>query len=175
METRMRRELAASTPSAAGRWRTATVVMAAAWSAMAAAQAPAESAPDEAEFEFRVELPEPPTLEATDAELARGAALYAANCASCHGAGAVSSSEISDLRYTSTAVHRSWNAIVVEGIYATGGMPAFKATLSAKDAEAIRAFVVQEARATYETCTTIDQDAEPARHQSLCTRVLPGD
>ena len=142
---------------------------------MAAAQAPAGSAPDEAEFELRVELPEPPAIEATAEELARGAALYAAECASCHGDGAVSGSETSDLRYSPTAVHRSWNAIVVEGIYATGGMPAFKATLSPKDAEAIRAFVVHEARSAYETCNAIDRDTEPARHQSLCTRTLPAD
>ncbi|MDE0008576.1 MAG: cytochrome c, partial [Gammaproteobacteria bacterium] len=153
----------------------AVVVLAVGWSAIAAGPAIGESAPDEAEFEFRVELPEPPALEATEEELARGAALYAAQCASCHGHGAVSDSEISDLRYTSTAVHRSWNAIVVEGIYATGGMPAFKASLSTEDAEMIRAFVVERARIAYETCNAIDRDAEPVHHQRLCTRVLPGD
>ncbi len=134
-----------------------------------------EPVPAEAEFEFRVELPEPPALEATEEDLALGAALYTTHCASCHGDGAVSDSEFSDLRYSPTPVHRSWNAIVVEGIYATGGMPAFKATLSTKDAEAIRAFVVHQARLAYETCNAIDRDAEPARYQSLCTRVLPGD
>ena len=87
----------------------------------------------------------------------------------------MSGTETSDLRYSPTAVHRSWHAIVVEGIYATGGMPAFKATLSTKDAEAIRAFVVREARIAFETCSAIDRDAEPARHQSLCTRALPDD
>ena len=171
--TRMRMGRESAIPGAAHPWVSALVVLAAAWSA--AAQAPAGSAPDEAEFEFRVELPEPPALDATEEELARGAALYADNCASCHGDGAVSDREISDLRYTPTAVHRSWNAIVVEGIYTTGGMPAFKASLSTEDAEAIRAFVVQEARIAYETCNAINRGAEPARYQSLCTRVLPGD
>ena len=171
----MWREWAASTPGAVHDWRPAIVVLAVAWSAMAVAQAPAGSAPDEAEFEFRVDLPEPPALETTEEELARGEALYAAECASCHGDEAVSGTATSDLRYSATAVHRSWNAIVVEGIYATGGMPAFKATLSTKDAEAIRAFVVHEARIAYETCNAIDRDTEPSRHQSLCTRALPGD
>lgn len=171
----MWRESAASAPSAARHWRTAVGVLALAWGAMAAGQVPDGSTPDEAEFEFRVELPEPPALEATEEELARGAALYAAECASCHGDGAVSGTETSDLRYSPTAVHRSWNAIVVEGIYATAGMPAFKATLSTKDAEAIRIFVVHEARIAYETCNAIDWNAEPARYQSLCTRALPGD
>ncbi|MXY53025.1 MAG: cytochrome c [Gammaproteobacteria bacterium] len=173
--TPMWRESAASTPGAARYARRAVAVLAVACSAIAAGQATAESAPDEAEFEFRVELPEPPVLEATGEEVDRGASLYAAMCASCHGDEAVSDSATSDLRYSPIAVHRSWNAIVVEGIYATGGMPAFKASISTKDAEAIRAFVVQQARIAYETCNAIDRDAEPARHQSLCTRVLPGD
>lgn len=164
--TRMWRESAAP---AARPWLSA-VVLAVGWSAMGT-----EPVPAEAEFEFRVEVPEPPALEATEEDLALGAALYTTHCASCHGDGAVSDSEFSDLRYSPTPVHRSWNAIVVEGIYATGGMPAFKATLSTKDAEAIRAFVVHQARLAYETCNAIDRDAEPARHQSLCTRVLPGD
>ena len=164
-----------ATPVAARQRLSAVVVLAMACTAMATGPAPAGSAPDETEFEFRVELPEPPALAATEEKLARGAALYATHCASCHGAGAVSDSEISDLRYSPTATHRSWNAIVVEGIYETGGMPAFKASLGTEDAEAIRAFVVHKARIAYETCKAIDQDAEPARHQNLCTRALPGD
>lgn len=170
--SRMARKIDPATPSMANRWRIPIVAFAVASSAIAAAQPPAGATSNEAEPEFRVELPEPPATKAADADVARGAALYAAHCASCHGDGAVSGSEYSDLRYTPTAVHRSWNAIVVEGIYATAGMPAFKGKLSGAEAESIRSFVIQEARTAYETCTTIDRNAEPTRHRNLCTRAL---
>ena len=55
-----------------------------------------------------------------------------------------------DLRYASAATHTIWNAIVLEGAYFEKGMPAFGSFLDADDAQAIRAYVLEQAETAFE-------------------------
>lgn len=78
--------------------------------------------------------------------LAEGLVHYARNCAVCHGPFAMSSGVLPDLRwslYTSSA--DAWKGAVLDGNLQANGMVSFADVLSEEDAEAIRAYVVQQA------------------------------
>ena len=77
--------------------------------------------------------------------VARGRSLYAHNCLACHGFAAKSSGLYPDLRFSSPEVHGLWNAIVLGGLRADGGMAGFADGLSVEDAQAIRAYVLERA------------------------------
>jgi len=77
------------------------------------------------------------------AELEHGRVLYERNCMVCHGGLVVSSGVVTDLRWSKApATKEGFADIVLDGLYASAGMASFKATLSATDAEAIRAYIV---------------------------------
>lgn len=75
-----------------------------------------------------------------------GAELFADNCGGCHGKNAAAryGGSIPDLRYASADTHKAWQGIVIGGARRTNGMP--PADLTADEAEAIRSFVISEAR-----------------------------
>ena len=52
---------------------------------------------------------------------------------------------MTDLRFASEETHLQWNAIVLGGLRASRGMASFADALSAADAQAIRAYVVERA------------------------------
>lgn len=82
----------------------------------------------------------------TEAQLADGLVHYARNCTVCHGPFAVSSGVLPDLRwsyYTESA--EAWKAVVIDGDLQSAGMVSFADVLSEEDAEAIRAYVLQQA------------------------------
>jgi len=69
-----------------------------------------------------------------------------ANCAFCHGFGAMSSGTIPDLRRSPLLLTKAgWQSIVIGGALESKGMPNFSGTLNAEAAEAIRAWVAQRA------------------------------
>jgi quinohemoprotein ethanol dehydrogenase len=69
-----------------------------------------------------------------------------ANCAVCHGSGAMSNGTIPDLRRSPLLLTKEgWQIVVVGGALESKGMPNFGGTLKAEDAEAIRAWVAQRA------------------------------
>ena len=57
---------------------------------------------------------------------------------------------VRDLRYASHDVFAAWDAIVLGGSLRDKGMPAFGGIFSPEDSAAVRAFVIDEARRTYE-------------------------
>jgi len=69
-------------------------------------------------------------------EFADGERLYHRWCARCHGAGAVSSSAVPDLRESATRLGDGLSAVARHGLPGTG-MPALGAELSEADAERI--------------------------------------
>jgi quinohemoprotein ethanol dehydrogenase len=77
--------------------------------------------------------------------LARGRRAYAENCFACHGMGLESSGVYPDLRTASASTHDEWNAIVRGGIRTDKGMPSFADVVSAEDAAAIQAYVLDRA------------------------------
>jgi quinohemoprotein ethanol dehydrogenase len=66
----------------------------------------------------------------------------------CHGPFAASSGVLPDLRWSPiTANADAWNSVLIDGVLAKNGMVSFAEYLTDEDAEAIRAYVVSQARA----------------------------
>jgi quinohemoprotein ethanol dehydrogenase len=93
-----------------------------------------------------IDIPEPPADSATPDTIARGEALYHMHCATCHGMNAAGTGVLSDLRFSSKAVHDSFEKIVLEGILAESGMASFADLLTSDDVTAIHGYVIDRAR-----------------------------
>ena len=89
-----------------------------------------------------VSMPRP---KASPEMIARGRSVYAENCFTCHGLGAHSSGLIPDLKTSPPEVHAQWDAIVRGGIRSDRGMASFASTVSADDAQAVQAYVLDRA------------------------------
>jgi PQQ-dependent dehydrogenase (methanol/ethanol family) len=76
-----------------------------------------------------------------------GSLLYNEHCFPCHGLNAVAG-PLPDLRYLSKAALDSLPSVVLDGARASLGMPSFKKILSAKDVDAIRAFIIARSQET---------------------------
>ena len=92
-------------------------------------------------------LPEPPPQTASADTVAKGHALYHAYCSVCHGLNAEAST-LADLRYMQPATHQLFNGIVLDGLYKDLGMVGWSKYLSADDADAIHAYVIERAHDT---------------------------
>ena len=86
--------------------------------------------------------PAPPPREGSDASIARGGLLYARHCARCHAFG---EAILPDLRYLSAPTHALFYDIVLGGVYRAKGMPRWDDVLTRSDAQAIHAYLVDEA------------------------------
>ena len=88
----------------------------------------------------------PPEQTASDAKIREGFALYQDICLGCHGLNAVSGLLIPDLR-GSALLHQpdAWRQVVLDGAFKARGMPAMNEHLDQEEADAIRAYVVQQA------------------------------
>ena len=76
---------------------------------------------------------------------------YARNCSVCHGALALSSGVLPDLRWSAISGDaEAWKSVVVDGSLAENGMVSFSRLLTEDDAEAIRAYVVTQAHTAIE-------------------------
>ncbi|MEE8528586.1 MAG: PQQ-dependent dehydrogenase, methanol/ethanol family [Gammaproteobacteria bacterium] len=80
------------------------------------------------------------------ARLARGETLFAVHCARCHGAGAVGSGVIVDLRALPPDFADALPAIVLGGSLVERGMPAFADRLTLEDTAAIGAYIRERKR-----------------------------
>ena len=90
---------------------------------------------------------EPPPLSTTPEQIAQGAQLYMLHCGYCHGAGgSAGSGGVPDLKYMSAQTHDEFLAIVRGGSRLQNGMPAFAEQLTKEEAEAVRAYLVVQAR-----------------------------
>ena len=91
-------------------------------------------------------LPVLPQTDIAPEAAAYGSELYHDYCASCHGknARARAGGSVPDLRYVTQQTHSEWPAIVIGGARESAGMP--RSDLDTRDAEAIRLYVIQQAR-----------------------------
>jgi mono/diheme cytochrome c family protein/outer membrane protein assembly factor BamB len=97
------------------------------------------------------EMPEPAgTVTANATLIDHGQAVYQRHCSYCHGDGLRTGGMNPDLRWSSPAIHDSWQQIVREGALTSLGMVGFKDFVSEEDAEAIRQYVLSEARRVYQ-------------------------
>ncbi len=87
---------------------------------------------------------DPPKNFGSRALLTLGQSKYDAHCASCHGNSGRVSSLFPDLRYASELWSApAFDAIVIGGALQSQGMVSFRKALTAHDANAIRAYVVE--------------------------------
>ena len=87
--------------------------------------------------------PEPPPVTASEAQIARGATLFAETCQVCHGQQAIGG--VKDLRKMTRETHGKFNDIVLKGIYADKGMASFADLLKPEDVEAIHGYLIARA------------------------------
>ncbi len=91
-------------------------------------------------------LSPPPPQTAGAAELAIGDRTFHRFCMMCHGAGARGDGVRPDLRYSDLLGNKdAWAEVVIGGGRESRGMVSFKDVVSAAQAEAIRAYVIQQA------------------------------
>jgi quinohemoprotein ethanol dehydrogenase len=87
------------------------------------------------------EIPEPPIVQASAAQIEHGGELYGEVCGFCHGIGAYGGAAIPDLRKMSEQTHRMFNEIVLEGVLEDRGMSNFSDRLSEADVNDIYAYI----------------------------------
>jgi quinohemoprotein ethanol dehydrogenase len=92
-------------------------------------------------------LPAPPPQHARAQQIARGATLYAANCAICHPNTPRSGS--ADLRAMSPGSHAAFDEIVLDGLKVATGMPRWGDVLTRADAAALHAYIIDVAHQAY--------------------------
>ena len=112
--------------------------------------------------------PEPPRQFGSPALIASGRALFKRNgCILCHGMQleVEAGGTVPDLRYLPQSIHAEWNQIVIGGELARAGMPSFKGHVSPSDAQAIRAFVIDQARKLYDSGRT-QNHSPPSQSQA---------
>lgn len=97
----------------------------------------------------RLPMERPPTLRASPAILAQGAARYTQFCMVCHGIGVISGGVLPDLRRAPSLQDAGVWRDTVHGARAANAMPDFSQWLTDSEAEAIRAYVASEARTLY--------------------------
>lgn len=79
-------------------------------------------------------------------ELQLGLRRYSENCQFCHGAMAISSGVLPDLRWSPiTGSEAAWDSVVLEGAKSATGMKSFAHRLSKEETDAIRAYLLKQA------------------------------
>jgi quinohemoprotein ethanol dehydrogenase len=92
-------------------------------------------------------LPEPPAQIGTAADIAAGAKLFGANCASCHSN--AWPAPIPDLKRSVAATHAAFREIVLHGALQPMGMPRWDDALDEKQVDQIHAYIISVARAAF--------------------------
>ena len=87
------------------------------------------------------DIPEPPIVQASSAQIEHGGELYGEVCGFCHGIGVYGGPAVPDLRKMSEQTHRMFNEIVLEGVLADRGMSNFSDRLSEADVNDIYAYI----------------------------------
>jgi quinohemoprotein ethanol dehydrogenase len=96
--------------------------------------------------ERNLDIPEPPAIDATPAQVENGKYLYAGTCMVCHGALAVSGGVVPDLRRLSAEKHSIFKQIVFDGVIHTAGMPKMGDLLGEQDVHDIQAYIIERAK-----------------------------
>ena len=85
----------------------------------------------------------PPPLRASEAQVQRGAQLFAQTCAVCHGQSAIGG--VKDLRHLTPDEHARFNDIVLKGTSQDKGMASFADLLKADQVDDIHAYLIARA------------------------------
>ncbi len=107
----------------------------------------------------RIPVPQPPAQTASPAVIATGQMKYQTYCVYCHGYNAIGAGVIPDLRYSALiGDSKAFKSVVLGGERKSLGMVSFSSVLSDADADAVRAYLVQEAGRAY-----ADEHPAPAK------------
>jgi len=87
----------------------------------------------------------PPPATADAATVAAGEPLFGRYCSVCHGENAIGGGVVPDLRASTFLGNDFFYEIVLNGAMKDAGMSPFKSVLDRKDADAIRAYLIQRA------------------------------
>ena len=87
------------------------------------------------------DIPEPPIVQASAAQIEHGGELYGEVCGFCHGIGVYGGPAVPDLRKMSEQTHRMFNESVLEGVLEDRGMSNFSDRLSEADVNDIYAYI----------------------------------
>jgi quinohemoprotein ethanol dehydrogenase len=91
-------------------------------------------------------LLDPPNRFGSEEQVTAGGADYMKYCAVCHGVGAIGGGAVPDLRNSAMiATEEAFRSVVLDGTYLDKGMASFSEVLDEEAAEAVRAFIVQQA------------------------------
>jgi quinohemoprotein ethanol dehydrogenase len=107
------------------------------------------------------EIPAPPPLRASEAQVREGRRLFGETCSRCHGENAVGG--LKDLRWMAQETRREFSNIVLESTPALRekGMQAFKDLLQPADVEAINAYLIARANEDYQDHIATGGSAHP--------------
>ena len=94
-------------------------------------------------------IPDVAAVNVSPDVIQHGKGVYLQRCSWCHGFEALGTGSYPDLRYANAATHSIWNAIVLDGAYIEKGMPAFGEYITAEDAQAIRAYILDRAEVEF--------------------------
>ena len=114
------------------------------------------------------EIPEPPVIQASAAQIQLGGELYGEVCGFCHGIGAYGGPAVPDLRKMSEQTHRMFNEIVLEGVLEDRGMSNFSDRLSQADVDSIYAYINSRAWQDYK----LQEDAKAEVQSEAQTTAL---
>ncbi len=92
-----------------------------------------------------LDIPEPPVIAATPAQLENGKYKYMSTCMVCHGALVVSGGVIPDLRRLPAEKHAIFKQIVYDGVIHGAGMPQLSDLVSEQDVHDIEAYIALRA------------------------------
>ena len=85
----------------------------------------------------------PPPLRASEAQVQRGAQLFAQTCAVCHGQSAIGG--VKDLRHLTADEHARFSDIVIKGTSSANGMASFADILKPSEVDDVHAYVIARA------------------------------
>ena len=120
-------------------------------------------------------VPTPPAMDYTAEQQRHGQDLFHQYCAVCHGPGVGTAGPVANLMYAGQETHSIWDAIVVGGAYAEKGMPSFNHALTASDAQDIRAYVIERAKAVIAFCESSFREEYPELLDTACEVPQVGD
>ena len=95
--------------------------------------------------EKNAQIPQPPPINATEAQLTNGKYKYMSNCMMCHGGLVVSGGVLPDLRMLPAEKHAIFKEIVFDGVIHSAGMPRMGDLLNEQDVHDIQAYIIQRA------------------------------
>ena len=96
--------------------------------------------------ERNLDIPEPPAIAATAAEIENGKSKYASTCMVCHGPLVISGGVTPDLRRLPAEKHALFKQIVYDGIIHGAGMPRMGDLINEQDVHDIQAYIVERAK-----------------------------